>query len=133
MPSAPFGQHFVLSVSLCSAVGRGRNADLDDVAVTKLACRFDGVLLVGLDLLVGLSGGLGGRGDDALEAELEEPACEDETGRPRLVADLQVAERDLQFRGQFAQCALGGDEGAGAFAVVDGVLPAAADRVGDSD
>lgn len=50
-----------------------------------------GVFLVGFDLVAGLLRDLGRCDDDAVVAELDQAAHEDEPGRPSLVADAQVA------------------------------------------
>ncbi len=114
-------------------VQHGRDADLGDVAVTEEAGDFAGIALVGFDLLVGFALGLGRRHEDTVESVADQAAGEDESGGARLVADLEVAEPDIEFFGELAQGPFRGENTAAAGSVIDGVFTGFPGGIGDGD
>ena len=102
-------------------VGGGRDVDALEHAGAQQIGEFLGVFLVGLDLVAGLLGDLRGGDDDAVVAELDEPAGEDEAGGTGLVADAQPVFFDTEFLAEVREGTLGVEVGAAGLAVEDGV------------
>ena len=68
-----------------------------------------------------------------MEAAADQAAGENETGGAGFVTDLEVAEPDLEFYSKVAQRPFGGENTATALSVIDCVLPASSQGVGDGD